>query len=495
MISRIRSITGQSAIYGLGNLLPKAIGFILIPLYTNFLTPADYGILYFVTSLLGIMSIFLELGLGNTITRFHYDYLQDKREQRAFYGTVWLSLHIFSLIATLLLIWQGENLFRSLFREVPFQPYGWLVLCIAFVNITSIIPLALFRVREQANYYITFTVGRFLLNTLAIIYYVSVLRLGAEGSLRGQLLSAIIFSIPFTLVSLLNLDLRFDVNKLRASLAYGLPLIAHQLAGWALSVSDRLLLERYVSLTELGLYSLGYRFASILDLLLSSFNMAWAPFFFRTAKEEKNAPRIFAQLTTYYAIVVLFLALGISACAREVLVLVANPAFWDAYTVIPVVVLAGIANGAYFITVNSLFYTKKTNKLPVFTGFAAITNVTLNMILLPKWGILGAAWTTVISYLISATLVFREARRIYPIPYEFKRLAVLFTIVTPLYVLGVSIRFETVFVSLIFKLLLVFTFPLLLYVFHFFTTRELTGMRLALAQTFAQMQNRMKNNR
>ncbi|MHC5074190.1 MAG: lipopolysaccharide biosynthesis protein [Planctomycetota bacterium] len=404
----LKPLVGQSIIYGIGNMLPAAVGFLLIPIYTRFLTPTDYGILSFASVVSSILTIFFVLGLHGAVVRFHYDFLENENEQRAYYGTIWLFITVVSLILTLLIDWQGVMLFSLISNEVPFQPYGRLAIWLAFGGVASVMPLAMWRVQGQATYYVLANLSRFAFMTLAIIFFVVKLKQGAAGSLKGQLLTVMIFVVPFTIVTLRNSRLVFHWEKLKSSLAFGLPLVPHKLSQWILKVSDRILIERFVSLDQLGIYSLGYNLGNMLGFILASVNLAWAPFFYRVAATEDEAPETFARLTTYYAMFVLMIGLGLSITAKEIVILVARPAFHEAYRVVPVVTLAFILHGIYLMSVTILFYTKQTRKLPLFTMVSAITNVVLNVLTLHRFGIMAAAWNTVASYAISAALVYRE---------------------------------------------------------------------------------------
>ena len=334
--------------------------------------------------------------------------------------------------------------------------------------------------------YMLFTFSRFLFTTLAIIYFVVVLKRGAVGSLEGQLIIAIIFAIPFTIIALKESKIALKPTTLKESLAFSLPLVPHHISGWILNMSDRILLERYVSLTQLGLYSLGYRIGMILNLLLVSVNYAWSPFFFRTAASDKNAPRIFARLTTYYAIAILMISLALSLLSREVIQLIASPSFWEAYRIVPIIVLAYLLNLVYFITVNHLFYTKHTGKLPFFTFTGAVANVSLNLITIPRFGVMAAAWNTVIGNALVALLTAREAGRIYPVPYETGRLLTLICVSSIIYLTGNILKVGLYF-SVVFKLVLVLLLPVVLYLIGFFTEREKKQARKIVSSVLRRM--------
>ncbi len=480
MLSRAKSLIGQSAVYGLGNILTQGVAFLLLPLYTQYLTTADYGVLSAVTALNSVLASILPLGLQGAIARLHFDYMDDEEGRRAYYGTMWLTLTVIGLAVTLLLQWQGNLFFRLVFRNVPFYPYGQLTIWQVFFTQLSLATLALLRMREQARNFTLLTVGRFLLSTAGIIFFVAVRREGAVGSLKGQLFASIVMAIPFTWIMVRNMRLSLLWDKLKESLAFSLPIVPHQVAGWALQVSDRVLLERYRSLAEVGVYSLGYRFGMILDLVLSSFNLAWAPFYFRVAATEEDAPRTFARLTTYITAGMLFMSLGLTLLARDVIDLIAKPSYYDAYKVVPAVVLAFLAHGYYFLVVNQLFYAKKTARLPIYTGVSAGLNVGLNVLLLQRFGMMAAAWTTMVGYTLLLVLVFIDSNRVYPVPYEYRRLASMAALAVVLFVVGSLVRLENLYLDFAAHLLVACLFPVALFALRFFSSREIEGMKLLL---------------
>lgn len=477
MLARIKSLAGQSLIYGIGGMLPKAIGFLLLPLYTRLLSPADYGILAFTSTLSAVIQIFFELGISGAITRFYYDFLDRKNELRSYLGTIWIFLTALSFTLAILLSLFGDTLFTALFKETSFYPYGFLTIWISFFTVASTIPLMLFRVREQPKYYVLMTVGRFLVMTLAIIYFVAVLRQGAAGSLRGQLLAGMLFFIPFTFITIRNSNWSIRSNYLKATLIFSLPLVPHLLSGWALSVSDRIILERYVSLDQLGLYSLGYRMAMILDILLTSINMAWSPYFFRLSASEEDAPQTIARITTYFSITMMAFGLIVAVLSQDVIRIMADAAFWGAYQIVPIVVIAFLSHGFYFMLVNQLFFAKATRRLALFTVISASTNIILNVWLVPQFGIIAAAWNTVIGYTLLAILVYFESRRVYPIPYEYKRIGIVLLAGLATYFLGIQINLANPYLSIAIRSLSLLAFPIFLFIFGFLSPRETKGIK------------------
>jgi len=421
LLHKLTTLSKQSAIYGLGTFLNQGIGFLLIPVYTRFLSTEDYGVNASVTAVMGILAIVLTLSLETAVTRFYYD-LDRERDKRAYFGAVWLFLHLFGLAVTVLLDLTGEPLFGLLFRDVPFEPCGRLALWSSFLVIPSVLPTVLLRVRERPRTYVALSVSQFLLRVLLNILFVVYLRQGVVGIFRSYLVANLVYAVPYTWLALRDLRLTSDLRQLGASLAFALPFVPHRLSTWVLNVSDRILLERFVSLNDLGIYSLGYRFGMILATILDAVNLAWSPFYFKTAKEE-GGEQALARLTTYWVFALSFLTLGNVLLSREVVTLVAAPRFHAAYRIVPLISFAYALHGVYLIMVSGLLYTKKTKRIPLYTAVAAVVNVGANLLLIPRFGFVAAAWTTLAAFLLRSVLIGIESVRAFPIPYEFRRLS------------------------------------------------------------------------
>lgn len=425
MFGQLKNLIAQSATYGLGDLLTRAIAFLLIPVYTRYLSPADYGILGVASSLTAVLGIVYPLGLNAAAMRFYYD-APDETARRELLGTLALAVLGIGLALTLALAATplGAVLFGAAVRDIPFSPYITTLLWTAcFVN-ASVIPLVIFRVQEQPRRYVAYTVGGFLLTTAAILYYVVGRRAGALGNLRGVMIASGVMMAVYVITTFRHVAFAFKRQWLAASLVYGLPVVPHLLAHWALTLSDRSILNHLVPLEQVGVYTLAYQVSVALSLITQALNTAWMPFFYRLASEA-DAERNLARFFTYYLGIATFAALGLAALGGDVIRIVANPAYHAAARWVSVITLANLAQGFYYPAVFALFYRRKTAYLPFLTGSAAALNIALNVWLIPRWGIGAAAWSKVAGYVALAALTFAAGQRVYPIRWEYRRLGVM----------------------------------------------------------------------
>jgi O-antigen/teichoic acid export membrane protein len=380
---------------------------------------------------------------------------------------------------TILLDWLGHDLFSLIFREVPFTPYIRLAIWISFFNVLGLLPLNLLQIQERPGSYVLFSIVGTLLSMTIIVGLVIFQKQGAYGYLLGTLLASILMAAPYLVLTLRQVRIRLKWDVLKAAMIFSLPLIPHGLAGWVLELSDRVILERYVTLGELGLYAVSYQLGVVMNVAAAAINNAWSPFLFKTDAEKGDAAKPnLARLATYYTLVLSWTALGISLLAKDILLLLTAPAYHTAYRVTSWIVWGLLLAGLYYIPMSFLFLKSKTGWVPIVTVISGLVNVSLNLWLVPSHGIMAAAWATFLSYGIMLLLVWRIALRIYPFPYEYRRLGLIALAVISLSALGTTIQFDSVGLNLGVKGSLLMIYPVALFLLGFFTPAE-RGLGLA----------------
>ncbi len=220
----------------------------------------------------------------------------------------------------------------------------------------------------------------------------------------------------------------WDVSPslLGRALAFGLPDVPRLVSWWALRLADRMILQAYAPLAAVGVYSVGYTLGSLaFDLIATGVNSATLPFFFRTAREEPPAAarRVFAAVAAYNAALLGFLALGTILFAREAIVVLASTAYLAAGTVVPYVAWASVFQALAHVPTRAIYLAGRTAWLPLIFVVPGVVNVGLNLALVPAHGLRGAAWATLAAYPVLFGLSLVVAQRVYPIPYDYRRMA------------------------------------------------------------------------
>ncbi|MCK4321000.1 oligosaccharide flippase family protein [candidate division WOR-3 bacterium] len=478
---RKRIIKG-SGVYGIGKILPKVIRFLLIPIYTRFLTTSDYGIVSVVGVIVGIMEIILPLGLPASVTRYYFDYSKESKEFRDFLGSVLIFFLLFGFSVVAILTFFGKPVFENLFSNIPFSPYIILGLWTAlFVSIKTIL-LNIYRAKENALKYVSFRVASFLLTTGLIIYFVVIAKEGALGKIKGSFYASLIFFIIFLVLTFNRSNVTLSKPKLSGALKFGLPLVPHALSALILSSADRILLSRIKTLSEVGLYSIGYQIGHVFSIIMSSIDYAWIPIYYNIAKNEveHKAKRIFSRMATIYITFGSVLATGVILFSREIIYFMAAERFHPSHPVVPVVAAGYLIHLTYLMSVRALYLKKKTYMMAPITGFAAIINIGLNILWIPEFGMMGAAYATLVSFLIQCILIHIFAQRIYRIPYEYRNLSMIIAFVGGIFFINYSLDFKDILVSLIVKFLIFLSFIVLLFLSRIISLDEIRKIKEAI---------------
>ena len=214
----------------------------------------------------------------------------------------------------------------------------------------------------------------------------------------------------------------FSTAVLRESLAFGLPRVPHGFAQQVIAVGDKFILTFFVPLPEIGLYAMGVSVGLIQKVFLAAFEYAWAPFYYATVREP-GAERVFSTVTTYGVALLALMTAGLSAIAADLLHVVTHGQYTAAAGVVAWTSLGVFFQGVYLMTSIGLNITRRTEYYPIATAIAAAANVGLNVLLIPRYGIMGAAYANGIAYAAQAAIAYHFSQRFYPVRYESGRLA------------------------------------------------------------------------
>ncbi len=418
----LRRLLSHSALYGAADVFVNAVNFFLIPVYTAFLTAEDYGALGLLALFGSLAKIVFRLGLDAGFFRTYYDLTEDG-DRRGLAGSCALLVALVGggLLAGVAL--GAPHLTRWLFSQ-SHPPSSWVVLTAADVYLSgfAFVPQALLRIRDRPGLFSGFAGGRHLVNIL-----LKIVLLRAGWGVTGALWSDVVASGVFALLQLPILwnGARWSLSwrLLKPALGFGLPKAPHGFLIQVQNLADRKILDLFVSQAQLGVYQVCYTFGNAVKFASSAFEPAWGPFIYSEIKKP-DAPRTLARVITYAFGAFTAVGLAVAVMAREILVLMTprRPEVWPGAPLIPVVVLAYLLHGVFLLTSVGIGIERKARYYPLVTLAAATTNVIANLLLIPRLGVLGAAWATVASYAVMAALGLTLSLRLYPMPLEVGRL-------------------------------------------------------------------------
>lgn len=409
------------AIYGAGDAAMKLVSLLLLPVYVKFdyLLPRDYGALSLILAIEGLTKIVSRWGLDGAFMRYYHDRPAGQALETLTSTIVWFTLAADSL-AFLVLFgasgWIAEQLFPG--YAIAFR----LMLVNTFLISLTFVPFHLMRLRNEAATYSALVFAR----SAGTVLLQAVLVIGLGWKLAGWFAADLIVTI--VLLPILATWVRpllratFSREELRRVLRFGLPRLPHGLAQQALDAGNKLLLTRFITLPQQGVYQNGFTLGTGVRFFTSAFETAWAPFYYGTARQP-DAKVVFAKMTTYGVAVLALLVAGTVAGARDVALALLTPEYLDAVPVIPLIAVGIAAQGVYLLTSIGLNITSRTEFYPVATFAALGVGLGGGLLLMPRFGILGAAAAFAASTTIQAAVAFFLSRRLYPIDYEAGRLA------------------------------------------------------------------------
>ncbi len=487
----LRQLSKQTLIFGLGEAVTRVAAFILLPLYTHLLTPDDFGKLAMVSLVSTVLGIVLSSGQNSAFFRFYFQ-SKSAEDRRKLVSTELGYLLIFAALGLafgeLLLSYFGDRLFY----DASILPLVQLGMVSTFFDTGAIIPFAMLRAEQRALAYALMSIARFILNLALNIIVVFTLGWGVWGVVLANLLTSFLFFIICIGFTIRTIEWTIDTRLLQSLLRYGLPLVPANLSGWTLNLSDRFFLERFAGVQQVGVYSVGYAIASILNMISGWFNTAYAPYVFSMAKEP-DAKIVYARMMTYVMAVFTALGLCLALFSRVILAVVATPDYYAAVTVVPLIVLAYLLFESSYLLSFGLDLSGRTEYYPIVVGSGAILNLLLNAFLIPNFGMMGAAWATVFSYALLPLLNYLIVKRLYPIPYEWRRLLKLAVVTAGIYMLSLIFPATDIWVDAIIKASLIPVWILGLFSSGFITKAEFNAMRSETASRFSVIKARTRS--
>jgi O-antigen/teichoic acid export membrane protein len=430
--------TGNSLIYALAMFLNRGIAFLLLPIYTRHLTPADYGVVALCSSYSGIAAATVTVGLCAAVSLFYYKLPAE--EYQKLLRTVWLCYLVLPLLGGLVLELVGTFIQDRVALVVPWDPYLRLATWAAFLAVALEVPLALFQVEQRAAASAVLTVFSFLATTGLLLYFVAVRGEGAFGSLCGQAVAGLL--IAAVSHALLWRRCRrppaLDLRYLGLALKLCAPALPYMFFLWVLNVSDRWILGRYVPVAEVGIYNLAYTLGMIVSAVGLALASAFMPIYYRNAADAAFRPRL-RKLLAVYLLALTWVTLAVSVAANEVLRVMTAPAYHGAAPLVPWIAAGYWAYGGLYLTALAVLqHRHQTGWLLLIAGAPALVNLGLNWLLIPRFGTTAAAATTLVAFLLMAGLALGIAWRLDRLPYSWIRLAAMSAVAAAAYWVGAT---------------------------------------------------------
>jgi len=418
----IKALGKQSLIYGIGTILTRLVTFLLLPVYTNVFAPEQYGIVSLAYAFTGFVIVFYRYGMDTALLKFYID--ADNNGKKKYFTTIFSTQTITSLLFSGI-VFISARLLAPIFLGGEYEKLMQFVAVILFLDGLRELPLLVLRANEKPKQFIFFSLINVLLLMGLNIYLVVILQMGIEGVLIGNILASGIVLLATLPIIIKNFQFTsVNIPVLKEVLKFGLPFLPAALFSMVMELSDRYLLEWLADTAAVGLYSAGNNFGKFGLLIVMGFNMGWTPYFLKMGK-DKNAKLLFSQITKYFlgmmGFFIVLITIWIDSIVRLKMggITFFGEEYWSSTQVVPILLLGYYFFGFYVMQLPGVFLTNRTKRIPLFRGAGAVLMVVSNIILIPIFGILGAAYSKAFAYVGMALVILLSNNKYYKINYSW----------------------------------------------------------------------------
>ena len=470
-------------IYAFGNMLNRAAAFILLPIYTNYLTVAEYGGLELFYAISTVVSGLLSVGIAHATLRFYFEHDTEPERNAVVTTNLTVSLLITSVGALLVGMWH-DSIARHVMGGPEYSRGVMIILATLVFELSSQVCLAYLRAKEYSRFFVAVMFVKLVIQFSANAYFVVFRNMGVEGVLTGNLLAVVFGWVVLAVFIFRECGYRFEWSKAAPSLKYSFPFLLSTIASLISSNVDRFLINSLLSLQILGIYALALKFSALLDNLIGEpFNRSYGAFRFTIMKGE-DAAEVQARIVRYLLMGLVAASLGIVYFARDLLVVMSNANYWPAADILPVLVIGSLLQAMNYPMQTGIFYEKKTRYVFYIGLVAAVTSSAMNYLLIRWLGLIGAATAQVITAAVVVLITNRISQRYFRVRYEYGRIVAIVAIAALFYALSLPLAGRPVYWSVPLKFLLYTAFLATLFYSGVLHETEIAWVRARLGGVF-----------
>ena len=450
----IKNLGKQTLIYGLGHIMARLVTFLLLPLYTHTFTQEEYGAISLAYAFMGFAIILYRYGMDTALMKFSIQ--SNGVDQKQYTSVIIITQFITSIIFSLILYLLRYDIAEFV---LGINRPDWMLslIIILFLDAFWNLPMLILRSEEKAITFISFSLVNVTITMALNIYFVVHLNDGVDGVLKANIIAS-------GLVSLLSLPIIFRITKIKffkkkillKVLYFSLPFLPAGIFTMIMELSDRYIIEWLLGTAEVGLYSAGKKMGMLGLTAVMGFNMGWTPFFLKRGK-NKNAKKEFKIITTIFLGVMGYVCFLVSLWISELMQFsvfgstLIGVEFWDCEPIVSLILLGYFFFGTYVIQLPGVYIKEITGWIPLFRIIGASVLVLSSIIIVPIFGIYGAAIALVIAFFSMSLSIYLKVQTVYSVSYNWK--GIIFPI---LVLLLAQIKFDAVLYKLLFSLI----FPL-----------------------------------
>jgi len=380
-----------------GDILRYSVSLVMLPIYTRYLTPSDYGVVELLTMLIDFAAIIFGARVGQSVFRFYCTATNQTDRNSIISSALFLGI-LFNGIGAIFVAAFSTPLSLAIFSNNLYADYIILLALNMLLLPMTELPLVHIRAQQRPWLFFTFSGLKLAIQVSLNIYFVVMREMHVEGVVYSAVLSSAFMAVLLTGHSLYTAGIRVRLSTCKELFSFSLPLKLASIGSFYLTFGDRYILSLFSDLSQVGVYALGYKFGFIFTLI------AWTPFEKMwdaekyTIHEKPNAIQIYQKVFLYTSLILILFGLTISLFTKDLLRIMSDTSFWDAYKIVPIIILAYIVQAWTKYCNLGIFLDKKTMQITYAEIIAVVVITAAYFALIPKYGIYGAAWATVIGF-------------------------------------------------------------------------------------------------
>jgi O-antigen/teichoic acid export membrane protein len=463
MKTNIRKLGKDGLIYGLGIAISRAASFVMLPIYTRYLTPADYGAAELLTTTIDVIAMIVGLGITGAIFKCYADAGTDDDKKKVI-STSLIILLALTLITSLVGIVFSGPISGLVFSDRNFTKYFQLMFITFFIQqgITSI-PLMYIRAIGRPQLFVMIGVVKLLVHIALNLYFLVVLKYGLKGVLLSSLIGETVIGTYLLAYSFRHIGFRYSRIVADELIRLGYPFIVTSLSSFILVYSDRYFLKAFNDLDTIGIYALAYKFGFMLSaLVVVPFQSAWEPQRYNIAKQE-DGKGIFARVFLYLNVVIVSVSLMICLSVGDILKIIASSPYWPASALVPFMLINAVLQSWTIFCDYGLYHARKTGRIATSSVISAALVIALNFVLIPAWGVYGAIFATFCAFIVRLSLRYVWSQRYYTIDYGWGKISGLLLLAAMAYFFRFSVDIHNIVVALAVDSLLFLAYVLIAY--------------------------------
>ena len=478
MLDRLKKLFTESIIYSIGNLILKLGGFLIMPLYISYTTSDEFGLIMLLEVITQFTVSISGWGVKMGFQRWYFD-MKSNQDQKSLFFTSTIFNHFTSLLASVLVLFIILNFSHEIFKQQLSTTVIILFSGSVLLRLLQDLPFILLKLQQKAIRQ-TLYQSINIITTLILTYYIlTQYKQGLEGVYWGQIIANAMAYIILIPLIIKNSSIKFHLQNLKDMIRYGVPLILSSVLTIIFSLSDRYIISYFKSLSDVGSYSIAFKISSILQLvILAPFITSYTYSYYHYMNNE-STDRFYLKSFTYFTFIMAITGLGIVLFSKETIYLLSNGdiEYYNSIPLIPIMILGLIFAGMRQVFTLPLNKAKLTKKISLVIIIAGLLNFGLNLLFIPKFGMIGAAITTAISQLVGALWFFKISKIIDPEPYELSKITKTIIILSILCYGYIYLPETSLILTYLIKLAIIPVFILLLYITGCFEKIEIDSFK------------------